>query len=1244
MKKLSILSLALLGLQINMSNASATPFIEDLRLEINGSTGALHRASGSALPWGKYWQNTTYADIATVKFTAETDITDPHPANCATGSGVLKMIPASTTAYDYVLSINENSQYYISSYSFTAVPSAGNEQATINGEVLGAEGITFSANNLDENIHQYNFTLISTMTGPDKPIELRDFVVTLSPIPEQNASGLPFYARELDNKYAKLYVNDSNRYLFLNENLDGLSHGNNTADRANVWHFEYVTKTAADGTSLNGLRISSKGRYLGKMPTAKSAALTVTTDPEQAGLWRIFPYENTYLLSCSEYQDGSVVVLNGFGGADEVNKNAWIQIGSGAVQRWGMYPDAARWNIIIVPQVEYTLNCDGVTVITTGIPGETIATENLVDLPLYFVPNPGNLTIPAAGGTLEVPGSWQFPFELEKPYFLTLHQGSGNNYSHVYYNGTNIVNKNVNAAHLTLNPYLVWYFKDGGIVDNTKVVTLHNISTETNLGIHATLPRDGEPCTITDDLTKLAVNNNGDGFGLRIASTTNTYINEYGGGGTMAIWSSNGGHNDLGCRMWVAELTDADFNVESWIAHDGFTYTYDSAKLETARTAKTLEALRELFAYVPKTDINHDEVISAIKEDAAYNSLLTRMVQTGLFNSETASAKIFDALGIPEESDDFMSVLEAKKSELANLTASELVTKFLNGKKIMIKCNSWYIKKTLSKGDGSLTIDAAWEFTADANNGFTLRNPVDGKYAIGLDVTDNEAEATHYLLANETVKNNGSFAIQNPDQSGNNFLNNNTGSQRLRYWSANSDNGQSFWTLHLVTPEMEQGWVNNAIAAITPQANLAIGDEPGMLSDLKPEERAAKIAELQAMRPGNIDYPAVYAVNSDDYFAIFDLNSIEAPALIQMAYTPNANVNSYNGFWNGNNQVTDSNINNDLAFGTDASTFVLDDHKLHSFNSGLGIISTSNGPAMFTGENWEENAQAMNVDFCKVNKSTLVAVPDGTHRHTYALKQIDTGNTFGAHSDDNTHHRITWGQNDGMPEANYAYSVWYVKELTVEVAEGTIKLWRTPVTVSFADRYSHAYLVSVEGTEITTAQIEGDETKYGAGSIFLLTGSVTLNVHNGVTTASAPTAGIGHHIKRMHTMHPGKVYLSIHVDDAQQSGRVAPMKEPSMYSTSDKTYIKLDAIVPDVETSKLLEAHEALIEANNNPQKIMKDGETMDIELGGTTPVKISEITIDDANANTLYDLMGRRLAAPIKGINIVNGKKIMVK
>ena len=47
--------------------------------------------------------------------------------------------------------------------------------------------------------------------------------------------------------------------------------------------------------------------------------------------------------------------------------------------------------------------------------------------------------------------------------------------------------------------------------------------------------------------------------------------------------------------------------------------------------------------------------------------------------------------------------------------------------------------------------------------------------------------------------------------------------------------------------------------------------------------------------------------------------------------------------------------------------------------------------------------------------------------------------------------------------------------------------------------------------------------------------------------------------------------------------------------------------------------------------------------LEGTTGIEQLR-TIDSNGTERLYDLNGRRLYAPVKGVNIINGKKVMTK
>lgn len=55
-----------------------------------------------------------------------------------------------------------------------------------------------------------------------------------------------------------------------------------------------------------------------------------------------------------------------------------------------------------------------------------------------------------------------------------------------------------------------------------------------------------------------------------------------------------------------------------------------------------------------------------------------------------------------------------------------------------------------------------------------------------------------------------------------------------------------------------------------------------------------------------------------------------------------------------------------------------------------------------------------------------------------------------------------------------------------------------------------------------------------------------------------------------------------------------------------------------------------------------QEGYTLNID--GSTLTGIGEVEAAESGVDVIFDLQGRRLSAPVKGINIINGKKILVK
>lgn len=659
-------------------------------------------------------------------------------------------------------------------------------------------------------------------------------------------------------------------------------------------------------------------------------------------------------------------------------------------------------------------------------------------------------------------------------------------------------------------------------------------------------------------------------------------------------------------------------------------------------------------------------LLEAYKEEQKA-SMTAKLAATPWYDAETAAAKIttiYNNITIADSDLNEEGLNAAKdKVDVAGINA---VREIIDGKKVYFASHAGTSNGstngniigvesgTARHATPSTPIDirAAWEINFTDDTHLTLHNLVFDNYMHGLGV-DSQENATEYkfeFCVDTSASHIGAFTFKDESHDSYNYLNqgvNNT----IGYWYASNGNGGSFWSISLVTPELEQTWFDTATAE---PSGYTMGEEPGLYVKSDKYDQFIELQDqLKAAGVENFDYAQVASVlNAEGRTPdLFDLKTLAGPALIQMAYTPTGNgfiITEWNNHWEGNNKIMDQNFDGtagSLALGQPAGTFVFDSGKLYSLTSGLAVVNNGNKPEMFTGDDFTANiTDAITVDFCDVAKTELVTTEDGVARHSYAIKIAGTDLTFGASSGGG--YKVGGlGTNSGTPAGNWAYTVQYVKNLTVNVKEGDYKLWRTPVAVNFdGNTDSGAYVVSVNGTRITTDPVEGSDT-YGAGTIFILTRTVNLNVENGVAV-DAPAAGLGHHAKQTHTMTAGKVYLSIHTDavapetpEAEQNGYTMYFDAPAANT------VKMDVVIPTEDTQKVLEAHEALIEATNSTEDPLQHGTTMDLALGGSSDTtQLTEITAEGRNTNSVYDLQGRKLAAPAKGINIINGQKVLVK
>lgn len=447
------------------------------------------------------------------------------------------------------------------------------------------------------------------------------------------------------------------------------------------------------------------------------------------------------------------------------------------------------------------------------------------------------------------------------------------------------------------------------------------------------------------------------------------------------------------------------------------------------------------------------------------------------------------------------------------------------------------------------------------------------------------------------------------------------------------------FTINEITDEQKAQMISDLEAVMV----YEIGDEPGMYSysDTSKDSEYNNLKESVSSINGEdgFDYETANKIFNLKTPALFDLNSLNGVALIRIKSHPE-NTLTANAYLTNTNSGSAIGYNREQdASSVDNTIFVLHEGKLSTYEGGKYIIDSNNhqAPAVWESDDVSDNngTSILISEGGRALGGYLVCYDEYVENGATKRAYIFCNNTSTARGAVTTPYEANINAQNNW--YGYYFNVEYVKTLAVDVDENGFKLWRTPVTVNFGDNAdSGAYVVSVAGDKITTALAE-KETNYGAGTIFILTKNIVANVVNGDATV-APTAGLGHHAAKAHNVSAQKVYMEIHPD---QSPEVAPAG--LYFDGADVAQVRMAVKIYDADQAVALDPHSAVIEADKDETTSLQHGDAVMLPLGDSyTTTAISELTADKT-VNAVYDLQGRRLVAPRKGINIVNGKKIVL-
>ena len=447
---------------------------------------------------------------------------------------------------------------------------------------------------------------------------------------------------------------------------------------------------------------------------------------------------------------------------------------------------------------------------------------------------------------------------------------------------------------------------------------------------------------------------------------------------------------------------------------------------------------------------------------------------------------------------------------------------------------------------------------------------------------------------------------------------------------------------HFTINEVSAEQKAQMLETLKARVSFEFGNEPGKYTygseseDQAYNELKNKIDEIYV--DDDFDYATADVIYNLQTPSIFDMNALAGPALVRIKSAP-VNTSTANAYISNSNSGDVVNFDWETTASEDENTiFVLHEGQLSGYVGGKYLISVNNAVPKMWDESLSVDNEGLTMDFVDGTVSEqgvyLLHYADENNEvcMLYCGKGIAMRSRF-ADMETALHHAQT---------PNLSYNVEYVKQLSVEV-EG-YKLWRAPVTVNFGDYADNgAYVVEVVNNTIKTEAAEA-ETNYGAGTVFVLTKSIIVNCVNGDNTA-AKAAGLGHHAMKQHTFSADKVYLTIH--DDQSPEQVETPETQGLYFDAPEDVQKVRLLVKkvDADATETLEAHSPVIEAEPTADAELKDGDALMLPLGGSTDTtEILEVAGLQQAAGGIYDLQGRRLAAPVKGLNIINGKKTVIK
>ena len=767
--------------------------------------------------------------------------------------------------------------------------------------------------------------------------------------------------------------------------------------------------------------------------------------------------------------------------------------------------------------------------------------------------------------------------------------------------------------------------------DGTVLVSFQNVKAGADLYMSVPSAANSNNAVMSETATKwIAVSSNASGrFALRHQDNAQAHMNNNGNNGNgIGHWVSAWSQDDANGVIYFQDITDTDWALTEWSPAAGTTYTLDSDKMAAAKADPTLANFISLF-----------ELPASAEALISYNAIVAK--GNYLRNNSNVSALLdtdsWDAAAqtLTSATDEDVTNIQAAYNALA---AGNAGVHFTAANQFSETATEVYLGSDTAKGEAGRVASghqAVYTIKA-ATDGCYLFSEYAQKYLQMDKTNDNDAcllvadaaEATiwQFDAYSETALPGIKAVGGDYDSGAALYLNTNANLDHVTRWDYNADCKGSQWVLavvddlaaaksHLAGLDITDGWGDHSLVG-TGIGQYTFSDADGVTADLQGMEDD----RTTYLESGTLDNINTLINDIETYVALATLNQPEVGKFYRFRNYQGEN-------YMGSTVTSDKRIPMQAeAGGAETIFYLAEGNVLVSYKTGyvLGKFAGSADRCLLLSTDTNASAGVTFSEGTTKGQYFINTYCSGT-KDFYIFNAVDAGGNVDRGSFDTGGKPVV-----GNPGNYYGYN-WTLEEVTElpytlgENGNGTVYF---PVAMNIPTGLN-AYTLHENksaATELVKKAVTGNLAAATAYFVEGETGDYTFTAYTAPASSDDEGSSEGAGTDRIVETETANALSGSHL--------AFTVGTDSKYYTHSNTTFAYNEGTTEIAGFTAHVAKAADTEAN-----------TLEVKDEATaTPTGISEINAAAEGAATIYDLMGRRLAAPARGINIINGRKVLVK